>query len=139
MANIKNLENGKNTQFGKGQDPTKGGRRKSVINEIWAIITDNDKYEKELVMSKEDKYKFIEMLLEMPLKRLQKISENSNLPVFMLAIISAIISDLQEGKTTTVDKYFDRFYGSAKSTADIKVTNKINPQQYQTLLDKLLG
>jgi hypothetical protein len=119
-------------------NPTKGGRKQSILNAVWTILVDSDNEEdRHLSMSKEDKYKFIEMLMEMPFNKLKDLAESctydvdanpkvvddillkkiskiqTTMPIYMLNIITAIFQDVQEGKTTTIDKYFDRFYGKA--------------------------
>jgi hypothetical protein len=111
---------GKGVKFGQGQDPTKGGRKKEHINQVWKLIigTDNEE-EREITLSKDEKYKLLERLFDLNLQQLQDIVGNANTPVFVVSIITAIFQDMDEGRTITMDKYWDRFYGRADSKMDI--------------------
>lgn len=107
-------------KFGQGQDPTKGGKKKDRINEIWQIVTGspNDE-ERVILLSKSEKYKLIEVIFELPLSKLQDIISNENTPAFVVNIAMAIVGDIEERKTFTIDKYFDRFFGKAGEKLDI--------------------
>lgn len=102
-------------KFGEGQDTSLGGRKKSYLNEVWKIVlgTDSTEEERTIILAKDDKYKLIESIFEMPVSKLQEVANNEKTPAFILNIITAIIGDIEERKTFTIDKYFDRFFGKA--------------------------
>lgn len=92
------------------------------------MIVKTDDEEKEVQLSKSDKYRLIERFLELPLGDLKSIARNQSLPVFLVNIASAIAKDIEEGRTVTIDKYFDRFYGRAEQTHTVKAEDTKIPE-----------
>lgn len=123
---LKNLERGK--KFGEGQNMAGNGRKRNYFNEVWSMIVKTDDEEKEVQLSKSDKYRLIERFLELPLGDLKSIARNQSLPVFLVNIASAIAKDIEEGRTVTIDKYFDRFYGRAEQTHTVKAEDTKIPE-----------
>jgi hypothetical protein len=106
-------------RFGEGQDPTLGGRKKSYVNQVWELMGITKDEDKIILMSKEDKYKFIQNLFDMPLEELEKLANNTKLPVFVVTVIRALIADIADGKTFTMQQFFDRFYGKAHQSMEL--------------------
>jgi hypothetical protein len=110
-------------KFGAGQPNTLGGRKKDRINEVWAILGVTNDEDKVIIMSKEEKYKFIQGLFEMTLDQLHETASNPKMPVFMVSIVRALISDIEKGVIWTVNSFFDRFYGKAPQSLELSGDN----------------
>lgn len=124
MATGAHLKGKGGLKFGEGQPTNLGGRKQSRINEVWKIVLGTDDLqEREIILPKEDKYKIIESIFEMPVIKLQEIANNEKTPAFILNIITAIIGDIEERKTFTIDKYYDRFFGKAAGNDKVDVTS----------------
>jgi len=106
-------------KFGEGQPTGLGGRKKDRINEVWAILGVTNDEDKVIIMSKEEKFKFIQGLFEMTLDQLHETASNPKMPVFMVSIIRALISDIDKGVNWTVNSFFDRFYGRAGQSLEL--------------------
>lgn len=119
MANkLDNLKKGK--KFGSGQATNLGGRKQSRINEVWKIVLGTEDVEdREIILPKSDKYKIIESLFEMSIKKLEIIADKSDTPAFIVNIIKAILGDIAEKRTFTIDKYYDRFFGKADTKVSL--------------------
>lgn len=120
MGKEKSLDNLKNgVKFGEGQAINLAGRPKSYINQVWELMGITKDEDKVVLLSKEDKYKFIQGLFEMPLDQLQELANNTKLPVFVVTIVRALICDIADGKTFTIQQFFDRFYGRAGQSLEL--------------------
>lgn len=136
MARKDISKDGVKTQFGSGQPTNLGGRKKNRLNEIWKIVVGSeDESERVIIMSKEEKYKLIESLFELPLSKLQGIVENDNSPAFVVNIAMSIVGDIEERRTLTIDKYFDRFFGKAESKVDMTI-NEIGNEAFKAFMKK---
>jgi hypothetical protein len=94
-------------KFGQGQNSTQGGRKQSLITRAWQIEID----EQTVTFSKEDKYRLIEQLMELPLQKVKDIANNVDSPIFITTIAKALLKDLKQKKTKTIDIFFKRFFG----------------------------
>ena len=127
----------KRVKFGSGQPTNLGGRKKDRLNEIWKIVIGSDNEEdRVIIMSKEEKYKLIESLFELPLSKLQGIVENDSTPAFVVNIAMSIVGDIEERRTLTIDKYFDRFFGKAESKIDMTV-NEIGNDKFKAFAESV--
>lgn len=104
-------------------------------------------------MSKEDYIKVIRFLMERSASELEPLVKgadgkvNSNTPIWVVNVISAIHSDIRYGRTSTVEMLFDRVFGKSTQSieADVEVTNTVDLSalsteelmQYNTLLEKI--
>lgn len=119
-----NLKGKGGLKFGEGQRTDLGGRKKNRLNEVWKILLgEHEEEERELILSKEEKYRLIEQLFDLNSNQLQGIINNDSTPVFVVNIALAIMTDMQEGRTVTIDKYWDRFYGKAASNDKVDITS----------------
>jgi hypothetical protein len=120
--NPKSLQNLK--PFEKGEDPRRNmrGAPKSNLSQLEELI--GVKFD--IALTKNDKYKIIESLLETPLSDLKHIAESQSAPVFIVNIAMAVLSDTKSGKTNTLDSLLDRFFGRARQE-NVFIGDKENP------------
>lgn len=100
-------------RFSKDRQPVKNGRKPTRMAEfIKAFGMDNDNRK----ISKEDAYKLLTHLLSCSKTELQAMGNNPDLPVSIICQIKAIVTDIENGRTDTVDKLFDRLYAKEQTT-----------------------
>lgn len=107
----KNLELGK---WKKGQSGNPKGRPRNLLKNLESEFAAIGGTETEL--SRADKFAIVERVLELPLADLERIAKSPKTPVFLVAIISAIVKDIKAGRIYTLDSVFDRLFGKAKQT-----------------------
>lgn len=104
-------------KFGRDTDPTKGGKKKSLLNVTWSIILpDSEISERIIEIPKADKLKIIEKLLECNKEQLKAIGKQPSTPIFILLIINAIIGDIESKTLKNAKELFDRTMGTATQT-----------------------
>lgn len=103
--------------FVPGFDPRRNlvGAPKSTLDELEQIL--GVKFT--VALSKQDKFKIIESLMESSLAELKKIAENVNAPVFLVNIAMAMVLDTKKGSTYTIESLMDRFFGKARQESVI--------------------
>lgn len=151
---------GKEYRFTSKNQPAKRGRKPSLYKKIRAITGKTVKYE----MGKEDYYDIIKYLMEQTPEQLRKLSGIGNdssggkstmfdaeIPVWMMNIITAILSDVRYGRTSTLDGLLDRIFGKATQPIDGDLTSNVTTHtsddlsalstdellMYNQLLDKI--
>lgn len=115
-------------RFSRDNQPKKNGRKPSMLNQIEALtgVTFN------VELSEEDIYKVLRWALEQSVKTLKSLMYtdngqiNENTPAFLISIASAIISDIENGRITTVESLFDRLFGKAKQSIENRVNANIS-------------
>jgi len=134
--------NKKGNRFSKSNQPKHPGRKPNRMNDlVKAFQMDDDTR----AISKEDSYRLLTHLLSCSKSQLEAMARNPDLPIAILTQIKAIITDLADGSTSTVDRLFDRLYGRSMQPMEITGAkgNPIIPDKpmsrkaYEQLLIKL--
>lgn len=147
-------------RFSTDNQPVRKGRKPSLYKKIREITGVTVKHE----MGKDDYYEVIKFLMEQTPEQLKKMSAigeddgaggkktmfDAKVPVWLLNIITAILSDVRYGRTSTLDSLFDRMFGKATqpiegelssnlsvSAPDISVLSTDELLQYNQLLEKI--
>lgn len=96
-------------------------------------------------ISREDAYKLMSHLLSCSKTQLEAMARNPDLPISIVCQIKAIVTDMANGKTDTVDKLFDRLYGKSMQPMEITggegmplIPDKpMSRKEYEKLLNRL--
>lgn len=112
---LKNLEKG--SRFTSQNQPKNKGRRPSRFKEI---INELDELGESL--SLEDFNKVVKSLLTLNKDKLVEIAQNSETPIAIVIIASAIAGDIENKQLGNLDRLLDRVYG--KATQKSEVTGK---------------
>lgn len=94
-------------KFKKGQSGNLNGRPKSVLTKLENLIGQEFK----VYLSKADKLRIIEAMLEMSINQLGIIAQDKESPAFMVVLANSIRGDIERKKMSTVDELFCRFWG----------------------------
>lgn len=127
---------GEEYRFTSDNQPKNRGRKPSLYKKIRDITGKTVKHE----MEKGDYYNIIKYLMEQTPERLKTLAAvgeddgkggkktmfDAEIPVWLMNLITAILSDVRYGRTTTLDGLFDRMFGKATQTIDAVVGNVDN-------------
>lgn len=102
-------------RFSSTYQPKKNGRKPALFNLLTVLVDKEAKIE----LSKEDFIRLQLWLIEQPKGDLITILKHPETPVFISVIISAILTDIKNGKNTTIENILGRSFGKS---------NKINLQ-----------
>lgn len=94
-------------KFKKGQSGNLNGRPKSVLKKLENLVGQEFK----VYLSKADKLRIIESMLEMSINQLGIIAQDKESPAFMVVLANSIRGDIERKKMSTVDELFSRFWG----------------------------
>lgn len=109
MANEKNLENGKATRFSSTNQPSKRGRKPSILKK-WIKEYDIPLRDVQAVMTN--------LMFAYTLSEIKEIAEKEEgLPVGISVMVKGLAADIQNGGIKTFDKMLDRSFGK---TAPVK-------------------
>lgn len=122
-------------RFSSTNQPAKRGRKPSLYKKIKDITGKTVKYE----LSKEDYYELIKYLMEQTPEQLKVMSGiggkddsgnkktmyDAEIPIWMMNIITAILSDVRYGRTSTIDSLFDRIFGKATQPVEGDLNSNI--------------
>lgn len=110
--------------FTPGPDPRRNvfGQPKSNLKKLEEMIG----VQFDIALTKADKFKIMESMLETPLDELKHIAESKSAPVFIVNIAMAMVKDIQAGRTNTLDSLIDRFFGKARQES-VFIGDKENP------------
>jgi len=108
--------NKKGNRFSKTNKPKHPGRKPTRMNEFIKAFEMDDESR---AISKEDAYRLMTHLLSCSKSQLEAMARNPDLPIAILTQIKAIITDLADGNTSTVDRLFDRLYGKSMQPMEI--------------------
>lgn len=114
-SSLKNLEKG--SRFTSQNQPKNKGRKLSRFKEI---INELDELGESL--SLEDFNKVVKSLLTLNKDKLVEIAQNSETPIAIVIIASAIAGDIENKQLGNLDRLLDRVYG--KATQKSEVTGK---------------
>lgn len=106
----------KGVKFSKDNQPKTNGRKPSRMQQfIKAFGIDNQGRK----ISKDDFYRLVTHLLQCNKKELEQMYQNEDLPVSITTLIIAIMQDMDDGETKTIDNILDRMYGKPTQTAEL--------------------
>lgn len=131
-------------QFSNTNQPRSNGRKSSRLNEFADAFSLNDDDKR---ISNEDMFKLLKHLLSCSMADIEVMARHPDLPIAILNLIKAIMNDLSQAKTNTVDKLFDRVYGKTPMQMERKVvkglplipSRPMSRLDYQKLLEELQG
>jgi len=113
-AKMKGNKRGK--KFSAANQPAVRGRKPSRMSEFIKSFNLEDP---DRAISKEDAYKLLKHILFCNKSQLEAMARNSDLPVAIVCQIKAIVTDIANGRTETVDKLFDRLYGKSMQPVEL--------------------
>lgn len=122
-------------RFTSSNQPSKKGRKPSRFKEI---INELDELGESL--SLEDFNKVVKSLLTLNKDKLVEIAQNSETPIAIVIIASAIAGDIENKQLGNLDRLLDRVYGKAtqKVESDINLSSKpLTKEQAKAIIDEL--
>lgn len=136
-------------RFTSANQPKNSGRKPSLYKKLKELTGLRVEYE----LSKEDYFKLIRFVMERTPNEIEKLiknpdgTQNKDIPIWVINIISAINMDIRYGRTSTMDSIFDRVFGKAIQSieADISTSPKMEGMSEEHILaeiariDKELG
>lgn len=103
--------------FRKGQSGNPAGRKpdrvKVMVKELYGH---GGEY---TTLSKAEQQRWMELLVSMDVETLQKVAASKEAPAFVKGNAIAILMDMKNGHTRTLDKISERLYGKPKVEATI--------------------
>lgn len=114
------FEQGNNVgrQFTRERQPAKNGRKPAIYKQLAAMVGK----QVNLTLSKEDFLKLQHWILERTKNELQQIIKDPETPIFMSAMIAAVVGDMNNGSYSTIERTYERLFGSAKQTIEATTT-----------------
>ena len=114
------LANLRGHEFKKGQCGNPKGRPKNRINSLLKEILPKSKMKKIKQELTKDEVNTIEkQVLQLELSDLQLVAKADSTPAYLKALAMAIIIEMKNGKTSTVDRLRDRQYGAINQKMDV--------------------
>jgi hypothetical protein len=80
--------------------------------------------------------KLLRFLLSCTKSQIEALLRDSNAPLFIVSLIRAIMTDLQNDKVDTVNRLFDRVYGKTFASTEISITEKSSFRQDRPMCRK---
>lgn len=118
----KNIANiGMETRFSSSNQPRKKGRKPSILKKLKAIG-----------LSHEDITGLLENIIMANKQEAQEMLKNPELPIMAVGYLSALIKEIQAGKSFTIEAIIDRLDGKAaqKIQTDTTIRNAEPPAIY---------
>lgn len=118
----KNIANiGRETRFSSSNQPRKKGRKPSILKKLKAIG-----------LSHEDITGLLENIIMANKQEVQEMLKNPELPIMAVGYLSALIKEIQAGKSFTIEAIIDRLDGKAtqKVQADTTLRDAQPPAIY---------
>lgn len=118
----KNIANiGRETRFSSSNQPRKKGRKPSILKKLKAIG-----------LSHEDITGLLENIIMANKQEAQEMLKNPELPIMAVGYLSALIKEIQAGKSLTIEAIIDRLDGKAaqKIQTDTTIRNAEPPAIY---------
>lgn len=122
---------GEKTQFGKGNDPSKAGKKGGKSKNLVTYMREELGIELGQKFSKESVLESLQLLMTTSMSRLKELHRDDSLPAHLSIYISALIKDREQGRFSTASELFDRVHG--KSKEEIKLVSDMTTEE---LLEK---
>lgn len=108
----KNIANiGRETRFSSSNQPRKRGRKPSILKKLKAIG-----------LSHEDITGLLENIIMANKQEAQEMLKNPELPIMAVGYLSALIKEIQAGKSITIEAIIDRLDGKATQKVQAETT-----------------
>lgn len=108
----KNIANiGRETRFSSSNQPRKKGRKPSILKKLKAIG-----------LSHEDITGLLENIIMANKQEAQEMLKNPELPIMAVGYLSALIKEIQAGKSFTIEAIIDRLDGKATQKVQADTT-----------------
>lgn len=108
----KNIANiGRETRFSSSNQPRKKGRKPSILKKLKAIG-----------LSHEDITGLLENIIMANKQEAQEMLKNPELPIMAVGYLSALIKEIQAGKSITIEAIIDRLDGKATRKVQAETT-----------------
>ena len=105
-------------KFSSEIQPKKNGRKPAIYKQLAAMVGK----QVNLSLSKDDFLKLQHWVLERNKAELQSIIKDPETPIFMSSMIAAVVGDMNNGSYSTVERTYERLFGSAKQTIETTAT-----------------
>lgn len=104
------------TRFSAENQPANRGRKKSILNHLAELTGESYKLE----LTKADKYRIIESLIEKSEEELDEVTKDKTKPMFVRMVAEAVKDQAGKCSVILLETIFDRIYG--RPTQDVKTT-----------------
>ena len=102
---------GRETRFSSSNQPRKRGRKPSILKKLKAIG-----------LSHEDITGLLENIIMANKQEAQEMLKNPELPLMAVGYLSALIKEIQAGKSLTIEAIIDRLDGKATQKVQAETT-----------------
>lgn len=102
---------GRETRFSSSNQPRKRGRKPSILKKLKAIG-----------LSHEDITGLLENIIMANKQEAQEMLKNPELPIMAVGYLSALIKEIQAGKSLTIEAIIDRLDGKATQKVQAETT-----------------
>nr|DAM90103.1 MAG TPA: hypothetical protein [Bacteriophage sp.] len=102
---------GRETRFSSSNQPRKRGRKPSILKKLKAIG-----------LSHEDITGLLENIIMANKQEAQEMLKNPELPIMAVGYLSALIKEIQAGKSFTIEAIIDRLDGKATQKVQAETT-----------------
>lgn len=102
---------GRETRFSSSNQPRKKGRKPSILKKLKAIG-----------LSHEDITGLLENIIMANKQEAQEMLKNPELPIMAVGYLSALIKEIQAGKSLTIEAIIDRLDGKATQKVQAETT-----------------
>ncbi len=103
-------------RFTSENQPANKGRKKSILSHLSELTGESYKLE----LSKADKYRIIESLIEKSEEELEEVIADKSKPMFVRMVAEAVKDQAGKCSVILLETIFDRIYG--RPTQDVKTT-----------------
>lgn len=139
-AQLANLEKGR---FQPGQSGNPAGRKKNRVTTLLKSVLPKGKLKKSEALTIEEINTIEKSVLALELPDIQLLAKHEETPAYMKTLAMAIIIDMKNGQTRTVDLLRSRQYGTPQQKIDLTTggspitQREITPEQAKQVLAEL--